>query len=174
MSYPREYIDYLVQFHACRDYFECHEILEEYWKDREGRRKDSIWLPFIQLAVAQYHHRRNNWPGARKMMSKAIKGFEGRSKMVSDLGLNDDEFFQLLSISLSKIDQREEYESMELPIKDPDLMKICRQECKKHQYSWQKSDLTNHALIHRHRTRDRSEVIHARNNALLKKNIDPK
>ncbi|WP_433742942.1 DUF309 domain-containing protein [Falsibacillus pallidus] len=174
MSYPKEYIDYLVQFHACRDYFECHEILEEFWKEQGGRKTDSIWLPFIQLAVAQYHHRRNNWPGARKMMSKAIEGFEGRKKMISDLGLDADKFLQLLFKSLSMIDQREAYESLELPIQDPVLLNMCRDECKKHQYSWKKSDLSNHALIHRHRTRDRSEVIKARKDALLKKKIDPK
>lgn len=32
--YPAEYLEYLVYFHADRDYFECHEILEEYWKEQ--------------------------------------------------------------------------------------------------------------------------------------------
>ncbi|PAD68333.1 hypothetical protein CHH83_14265, partial [Bacillus sp. 7586-K] len=30
--YDQEYIDFLVHFHCDRDYFECHEILEEHWK----------------------------------------------------------------------------------------------------------------------------------------------
>ena len=30
--YSQAYIDYLVHFHGDRDYFECHELLEEHWK----------------------------------------------------------------------------------------------------------------------------------------------
>ena len=29
MEFPLKYIDFLVHFHGDRDYFECHEILEE-------------------------------------------------------------------------------------------------------------------------------------------------
>lgn len=30
--YPEAYIEYLAEFHGSRDYFECHELLEEHWK----------------------------------------------------------------------------------------------------------------------------------------------
>lgn len=52
--YPKAYIEYLVHFHSDRDYFECHEILEEHWK-QDGRNKG--WLVLIQTAVAFYHYR---------------------------------------------------------------------------------------------------------------------
>ena len=32
--YPTEYIQFLIHFHGDYDYFECHEILEEYWKTK--------------------------------------------------------------------------------------------------------------------------------------------
>ncbi|MEH7501602.1 DUF309 domain-containing protein, partial [Neobacillus drentensis] len=28
--YPTEYIQFLAHFHGDRDYFECHELLEDY------------------------------------------------------------------------------------------------------------------------------------------------
>lgn len=31
--YPEAYVAFLHEFHTTRDYFECHEILEEYWKE---------------------------------------------------------------------------------------------------------------------------------------------
>ncbi|MCD2486520.1 DUF309 domain-containing protein, partial [Staphylococcus aureus] len=50
--YPKAYIDYLVEFHATRDYFECHEILEEYWKEDPPKKRKRYWVGFIELAVA--------------------------------------------------------------------------------------------------------------------------
>ena len=35
-EYPEAFISYLIEFHATRDYFECHELLEEYWKAHPG------------------------------------------------------------------------------------------------------------------------------------------
>lgn len=32
--YPTEYIQFLIHFHGDYDYFECHEILEGYWKTK--------------------------------------------------------------------------------------------------------------------------------------------
>ncbi len=63
--YPKAYIDYLVEFHATRDYFECHEILEEYWKEDPPKKRKRYWVGFIQLAVALYHHRRQNTAGQK-------------------------------------------------------------------------------------------------------------
>ena len=37
MVYPEAYIEYLMYFHGNRDYFECHEVLEEYWKEVSPR-----------------------------------------------------------------------------------------------------------------------------------------
>ncbi len=43
MMYPNAYLDYLVYFHGHRDYFECHEVLEEYWKkDQAGKKRFSL------------------------------------------------------------------------------------------------------------------------------------
>ena len=38
--YPTEYIQFLIHFHGDYDYFECHEILEEYWKTKPRGNRD--------------------------------------------------------------------------------------------------------------------------------------
>ncbi|WP_260405419.1 DUF309 domain-containing protein, partial [Paenibacillus sp. 598K] len=64
--YPDDYIQYLIEFHVTRDYFECHELLEEYWKEQPGDDPFyDTWVGLIQIAVSQYHHRRSNHRGAR-------------------------------------------------------------------------------------------------------------
>lgn len=50
--YPKAYIDYLVYFHGLRDYFECHEVLEEHWKKDDKAERKKYWVGLIQIAVA--------------------------------------------------------------------------------------------------------------------------
>ncbi len=70
--YPTEYIQFLIHFHGDYDYFECHEILEEYWKTKPRGNRDDYLVGLIQVAVSLYHQRRTNWNGATKMMKSAI------------------------------------------------------------------------------------------------------
>ena len=86
-AYPEAWLDYLFEFHATRDYFECHEILEEYWKSvPEGDPDRGVWVGLIQLAVALYHHRRGNRAGALKMYRGAAARL--RPEALDRLGLD--------------------------------------------------------------------------------------
>lgn len=166
--YPKEYIEYLVQFHCTRDYFECHEILEEYWKGKGN--KHPLWEGLIQLAVGYYHYRRNNWNGALKMIRNCEAIFKKERHLIPTLGLNDEKFFNILEQAKKKIEQKIPYESIELPINDFKLLNTVKNICTQNQLIWnRKSDLTNQYLIHKHKLRDRSEVIEARNHAKRKK-----
>ncbi|MFH5184645.1 DUF309 domain-containing protein [Paenibacillus sp. TAB 01] len=72
MLYPKAYIDYLMYFHAERDFFECHEVMEEYWKEHPEDPLSSNYVGLIQIAVSMYHHRRGNLKGAVKMLMQAL------------------------------------------------------------------------------------------------------
>lgn len=52
VNYPQAYIEYLEYYHGARDYFECHEVLEEYWKENPSSPLSAAWVGLIQLAVA--------------------------------------------------------------------------------------------------------------------------
>lgn len=68
MNYDPLYAAYLVYFNRDRDYFECHEVLEELWlaNDRDPRYKG-----LLQVAVGLYHFRNGNVRGGYKMMTSA-------------------------------------------------------------------------------------------------------
>ncbi|MEH7107402.1 DUF309 domain-containing protein, partial [Bacillus sp. JJ1764] len=123
--YPNEYISYLVHFHGDRDYFECHEILEEYWKNTEPGNKESVWVGLILLAVSCYHHRRGNFAGAVKTLEKAIPIFESKPNMIQQLGLNCHDLNLMLKERLSDIKDRHIYKSLNLPIADTALLQTC-------------------------------------------------
>ncbi len=55
--YAKAYIEYLAHFHGTRDYFECHEVLEEHWKAVDPKNRSSVWVLLIQIAVSMYHAR---------------------------------------------------------------------------------------------------------------------
>ncbi|MGR3764892.1 DUF309 domain-containing protein [Rossellomorea sp. NS-SX7] len=172
MTYPQAYIQYLVYFHGNRDYFECHEVLEEYWKEVDPGNRSSHWVGLIQIAVGMYHYRRNNVHGAKRMLVKALKNLEENKEVINRLGLESPTLTQTIEKTIQDIDEHLPYNSLDLPIKDPALLKEAEKLCGKEGYKWcMPSDLSNQELIHRHSMRDRSPVITERLNALKKKRL---
>lgn len=174
--YPKAYIDFLVYFHGTRDYFECHEVLEEYWKQQKSEEKNSIWVGLILIAVALYHHRAGNNRGAARTLNKAIHNIEeNKKKVVNTLGLDHDKLLVLLKERLSEINNGLAYYSINMPILDNKLLKACIDRCKSLGLNWNKqSDMSNRYLIYKHSLRDRSDVIKEREAQLnVRKNKRP-
>ncbi|MCM3122261.1 MULTISPECIES: DUF309 domain-containing protein [unclassified Mesobacillus] len=162
-KYPVSYIQYLAHFHGDRDYFECHEILEEYWKATDAGNKKSIWVALILLAVSNYHHRRKNFSGAIRTLGKAIELFSSDMQAIRRLGIDADLLTEFLGKRRKNLFNNVPYTSFNLPIIDAELKKLCLEECKQNGFTWGKtSDMDNPDLIHRHSTRDRTEVISER------------
>ena len=162
---PKAYIQYLVHFHGDRDYFECHEILEEYWKElNEG--KQSVWIGFILLAVSNYHFRRGNQDGAGRTLKKAITIFEDHLHNQS-FGMDMNSLCSQLEIRLIGIQQGEAYSSFNLPLTDSNILEECKRVCHTKGFQWgQNSNLEDVNLIHRHSKRDRSDIVRQRQIAL--------
>ncbi|MBC8079678.1 MAG: DUF309 domain-containing protein [Gorillibacterium sp.] len=73
MLYDPLYIEFIYYFNIERDYFECHEVLEELWL-KEGR--SLLYQGLLQVAVGLYHHRNDNLGGAFKLFTGAIEKLE--------------------------------------------------------------------------------------------------
>jgi uncharacterized protein len=167
IMYPEEYIKYLVHFHADRDYFECHEVLEEYWKEADPRNKDSVWVGLILFAVSAYHHRRGNFRGAERTLRKSKSILDKIPLHLQELGISTNEFRQLMDGRLQSIAGGEPYTSPFIPLADPDLAARCTRKAESLGLNWGSfSDLSDQTLIHRHSMRDRSDVIMERKAAL--------
>jgi uncharacterized protein len=55
-----------------REFFECHEVLEEAWTPERGPRR--LFLQsLIHVAVGFYHHGRGNPVGAIRQLRKALR-----------------------------------------------------------------------------------------------------
>ncbi|CAG9622346.1 DUF309 domain-containing protein [Sutcliffiella rhizosphaerae] len=158
--YPQAYLDYLYHFHCDRDYFECHEVLEEYWKEKEAQERDIHWVGLIQIAVGLYHQRRGNLSGAKKMLQNAVHIVTSQSDCIQLLGLDSVALEKLLNERILDIEQGSPYRSFNLPIEDSNLLISCQSKAASSNKIWGAiSDLTDAALINRHSLRDRTEVI---------------
>ncbi|MDF2671286.1 MAG: hypothetical protein K0R67_3592 [Paenibacillus sp.] len=85
VGYDQLYVEFLYYFNINRDYFECHEVMEELWME-EGR--NPLHQGLLQVAVGLYHHRNGNIGGAIKLLDQAIEKLEyyPRISMGIDLG----------------------------------------------------------------------------------------
>ncbi|GLX71469.1 DUF309 domain-containing protein [Paenibacillus glycanilyticus] len=162
MTYPSAYVSYLVQFNGTRDFFECHELLEEYWKEHPGDPRSAIWVGLIQLAVGLYHERRGNWKGAIKMYEKALEKLGEQS--LDELGLDGARALADLKLSYERLHAGQgepiPYQDMTLTVTDPQLEEQCLRQCQSLAVDWGRtSPLHEESLIHRHKLRDRSDVV---------------
>jgi predicted metal-dependent hydrolase len=84
ISYDMLYVEFLYYFNVERDYFECHEVMEELWME-EGR--NPLHQGLLQIAVALYHHRNGNVGGAIKLFSQGIEKLEYYPKLTLGIDL---------------------------------------------------------------------------------------
>ncbi|WP_404442633.1 DUF309 domain-containing protein [Sutcliffiella horikoshii] len=165
--YPKAYLDYLYHFHCDRDYFECHEVLEEYWKEKDAGEREIHWVGLIQISVGLYHHRRGNFKGALRMLQNAFRIIGKESSEIEALGLDSGRLLKMLEERIVYVTNQEPYESMNLPIADPDLLLSCDTMAKETNLVWgTASDLRDGSLVNRHTLRDRSDVIEERKRQL--------
>ncbi|MGG3803085.1 DUF309 domain-containing protein [Metabacillus fastidiosus] len=171
--YDHAYINYLVHFHGDRDYFECHEVLEEHWKEAPPSERKDYWVGLIQIAVGLYHQRRGNFKGALKMINSSINLLTVNTAAITQLGLQANELLVQLQRVKADIIEYKPYKSFPMPIADQALKAKCIEECKKRGLIWdQESDLKNEFILHKHSKRDRTDVIKERELNLLKRQKD--
>ncbi|KRF03873.1 hypothetical protein ASG89_03725 [Paenibacillus sp. Soil766] len=68
-GYDRLYVAFLYYWIDQRDYFECHEVMEELWLE-EGR--NPLYQGLLQIAVGLYHHGNGNPNGSIKLFSAGL------------------------------------------------------------------------------------------------------
>jgi predicted metal-dependent hydrolase len=163
IKYPNAYMEYLTYYHKQRDYFECHEVLEEYWKENPESPLSVTWVTLIQLAVAMYHERRGNLKGAVKMLTSAVKLLNIDD--LERLGIQASQLKILMKERLIKLGENTQmaFEDINIPFRDQALEALIT--------AIRIDDVvTDPFIINKHTLRDRSDVIRTRQDELTKRN----
>lgn len=156
-----------------QDYFECHEIMEEAWKDKEIFTKEDPEVFFVLIVTGEYHYRRDSSIGAATSYKRALKLYEKHKYDVTAFGFGEafiemlyERYKNLVEFPFKPMNYPVEnwvYEALyELYQDDYDSYSTFTLEILKR---FVKDD----SIIHRHRMRDREDVIEARLEALNRK-----
>lgn len=132
------FLRFLEEFHTKRDYFECHELLEERWKEDPKQERQLHWVALIQIAVGLHHYRRGNLSGALKMLGRALEKTKESRHELEKLGILVGDLEDLLARQLWNIESEVPYASIDLPLKDS-LTVVSKP-----------SDLANDSLVNGH------------------------
>jgi uncharacterized protein len=118
MKDPR-YLAFISHFNGDRDYFECHEVMEELWLE-EGR--SPLLQGLLQAAVGLHHWDNGNRSGAVKLMKAALGKISGYADIVLGLDLSSlrGNLEQSL-IALSEMPDDAPFQAFLLEVCDPDL-----------------------------------------------------
>ncbi|QJF25171.1 DUF309 domain-containing protein [Mammaliicoccus vitulinus] len=148
-------------FHVLRHYFECHDILEEHWKDQTRFSKNDAIVSLILFSTACYHYRRGNVKGALKTYKKSLQIAEYNDDF-DHLGIERTPYISIINSEMMRIAQGEAYRNIQLP-----LTNACYQALEssyddfEFNYNMDVSDY----IKHHHLLRDRTEVIESRMSA---------
>lgn len=170
---PEPFVHYLAEYHGTRDYFECHEIMEEYWKEKKEAAYEGSWLVLIRIAVMQYHARRGNGSGALKLLAKADSELE--PDRMDELGLDGGQLKRMLGQRMARwTDARSVvYDDFNLPIADRDLLDAAVRRCEALGAAWlSPGAAADESVVHRHLARDRTDVVQAREAAIRSRQRD--
>ena len=158
------YIEFCTYFNGNQDYFECHEALEEYWKEIAPGEKKHPLVGYIQVATGLYHWRRGNLAGAERMLKNALRIFE--SEKVDPVFFEKVDFMRLLEdvqASIKKLENGAPFEGFKLIIVDAELQTKVRTAIET------LPEVDDAYLLNKHALRDRSEVILEREKNLIER-----
>ena len=147
------FIDYCTYFNGNKDYFECHEVLEELWKDVAPRDKEHVLVGFIQVATSLYHWRRGNVRGAEKSLASAIELLRQHLECSYFDVVDANDLLANCETALSSIRAGNGYESFELVFVDEAFRKLVAERISL------LPAVDPHFITHKHTLRDRSDVI---------------
>ncbi|WP_210469225.1 DUF309 domain-containing protein [Sporosarcina sp. 6E9] len=151
------FVKFIVYFNENQDFFECHEVLEEYWKDSPNRTKEHPLVGYILLATAMYHWRRGNTIGAGRSLKKAITRLEKVSQEHPGFseGINIESLVKNSTCAYQQIEMERPFSSFPIEITSSEIQSLISQ-------IKPTIDLLPYGsndVIHKHMLRDRSDIL---------------
>lgn len=161
------FVKFIVYFNQNQDFFECHEVLEDYWNEVPNRTKDHPLTAYILLATGLYHWRRENHVGAARTLRKAAKKIREMpvkhplfTKGIDFSTLNRD-----VQNTLSLVEEKKLFKPFPIGITSDELALIV----KTTEQRMNLLPLNSEMLIHKHKLRDRTNILQKKKKELSRK-----
>lgn len=111
------YKEFIDTFQNKRDYFECHEILEEVWMEETNcETREHVSINLLLVAVGMHHWRNKNFRGAKSVLENSLKNYEKLSPNIETIGINSLELKYLVEKAIGDIELEKEFKDIDLPL----------------------------------------------------------
>lgn len=150
------FIEFIIHFNYEEDYFECHEVGEEYWKAIAPKDKTHPLTGWIQLAVGMYHWRRSNYPGALRSFIRSRVKLTNAGVWTE--GFDEQQLIDCLTHAIDAVTERKPFAPFKVAITSKELENAVSAYRQQHPNAAQDP----YYLMHKHRLRDRSSIINLR------------
>lgn len=154
-TFHTSFVAFLKQFNETFDYFECHELLEDYWKEISPRHKNHALTSLILLATSMYHWRRGNLTGAIKTMRTSMKRMDITKDSPFFENFNYQKLTENMKDALHLMTSSQKFQGFTIEITNPSLQSQVSQ-------LHIETNEDPYFLIHKHMLRDRSEILEQR------------
>lgn len=154
------FVKFIVYFNQNQDFFECHEVLEDYWNEIPNRTKEHPLTAYILLATGLYHWRRKNHSGALRTLKKASRKMREMPLQypLFTEGIDFQTLFENVQNAIRSIERDELFTPFSIHITSPELEALVETTEPLMDLLPKNSEM----LIHKHRLRDRSDIIQMR------------
>jgi uncharacterized protein len=119
-GYERLFVEFVYYFNVERDYFECHEVMEELWLE-EGR--SHVFQGLLQIAVGLYHYRNGNVSGSIKLFNQGIDKLQHQPEIL--YGIHTGKLVEESRVYVGKLQRLEEepfeFYDLDIAIADKEL-----------------------------------------------------
>ncbi|GEK30709.1 hypothetical protein KZO01_10180 [Kurthia zopfii] len=163
--YNPSFVQFLTYFNGNKDYFECHEVLEEYWKEIAPRQRKHVLVGLIQLATGMYHWRRGNFKGASTILQKSRHSIIEHTSSPFLEKIDVAQLVEQIEAAEKSIFAKQDFSPFPIAITDSALNKIVLSSID------HLVVLDATFLINKHKLRDRSEVLQERAEAISRRQI---
>lgn len=154
------FVKFIVYFNQNQDFFECHEVLEEYWNEIPNRTKEHPLTAYILLATGLYHWRRKNHSGALRTLKKASQKMGEMPAQYPSFteGIDFNTLFKNVQNAIQSIERKESFIPFAIGITSHKLKTLVKAAEPLMNLLPENSEM----LIHKHKLRDRSDIIQLR------------
>lgn len=154
------FVKFIIYFNDNQDFFECHEVLEDYWNSFPVRTKEHPLIGYILLATGMYHWRRGNTTGALRTLKKAQRRMATMQKTTPAFteGIDFNHLVRKTDETLQFIKNHKPFRPFLIKIQSTEIQQHIEQIIPTLELLPPESD----AIIHKHLLRDRTEVIKLR------------
>jgi len=149
------FTQFITYFNVHEDYFESHEVLEEYWKEIAPKDKTHPLTAWILISTGMYHWRRGNFTGAYRSLEKSLERIQLQVDSVFHEGIHLQQVIDNVNHSVDLVRNNQPFQAFTISISSPELISIINKQPKL-------IPLTGEQLIHKHMLRDRTEILKAR------------